>query len=67
MEIDDFNQLFRNETFIDDKFGKTIKVQLEHDNKINKLNRVVKERQELIKFTEQRKNSSEFSAPTKNT
>jgi hypothetical protein len=43
MEIDDFNNLFRNNCLVEEKFGQTIKVEVKYDSKTEKLNRVVKE------------------------
>ena len=33
MEVDDYNNLYSNTSMIEDKFGKTIKVQLSLDSK----------------------------------
>lgn len=54
MEVNDYNELFGNENIIEERFGRTIKVQLSLDNKTNKISRKVNEYQELVKINDTR-------------
>lgn len=60
MEIDDFNHLFANNMLIEERFGKTIKVELTRDPKSKKLNRKVKEFPELVTIQDNRRRSSDI-------
>lgn len=60
MEIDDFNLLFANNMLIEERFGKTIKVEVTRDSKNQKLSRKIKEHPELVKISDNRRSSSDI-------
>ena len=58
MEVDDFNHLWANNSLIEERFGKSIKVQLQRDARSNRLNRKVQEQPELVKISDNRRTTS---------